>query len=77
MLMLGVAFKAESDDLRESPNVDLARRLCQSGYHVEIYDPYVDPKLLVGKISGMPTLTYQSLDRFWLRAKQRNQVDTT
>ncbi len=50
--MLGVAFKMESDDLRESPGIDLARRLLQGGYRLQIYDPYVNPKLLVGKNLG-------------------------
>ena len=37
--MVGLAFKSDTDDLRESPNIDLARKLIQGGYAVSIYDP--------------------------------------
>lgn len=52
VLMLGLAFKAESDDLRDSPNLDLARRLLQGGYELSIYDPYLEPSKLVGQNLG-------------------------
>lgn len=39
--LIGVSFKAGTDDLRESPLADLAARLIESGQDVRIYDPYV------------------------------------
>jgi GDP-mannose 6-dehydrogenase len=51
-LMLGLAFKANSDDLRESPNVDLARKLLQAGYGLSIYDPSLEPRHLIGQNLG-------------------------
>lgn len=39
--LVGVSFKAGTDDLRESPLADLAARLIDSGKTVRIYDPYV------------------------------------
>ena len=35
----GLAFKAGTDDVRESPAVDLARRLRSAGARVRVYDP--------------------------------------
>jgi GDP-mannose 6-dehydrogenase len=52
ILMAGLAFKAGTDDLRESPNVDLARKLLAAGFHLEIFDPVVDATKLVGANLG-------------------------
>jgi GDP-mannose 6-dehydrogenase len=48
VLMLGIAFKESSDDLRESPNIDLARKFLQSNIQLSIYDPHVEPSKLSG-----------------------------
>jgi GDP-mannose 6-dehydrogenase len=39
--VLGITFKSDTDDLRESPYVALAERLLGSGFNLSIYDPNV------------------------------------
>jgi GDP-mannose 6-dehydrogenase len=46
--MLGLSFKMDTDDLRESPNVELAERLLGKGFDVRIFDPIVNPERLLG-----------------------------
>jgi len=52
VLMTGLAFKKDSDDLRESPHVDLARKLLQGGFKLSIYDPSLSSAKLVGQNLG-------------------------
>ena len=53
ILLVGVAYKPDVDDVRESPAIDLLRLLEQDGAQVKYHDPYVRELEIDGK-------TYQS-----------------
>jgi len=46
--LVGLSFKSDTDDLRESPLVELAERLHGKGYDLRIYDPSVSYGALTG-----------------------------
>ncbi len=46
--LLGLTFKEATDDMRESPFVELAERLVGKGYDLRIYDPSVTHSHLIG-----------------------------
>ncbi len=46
--IVGLAFKAGTDDMRESPYVRIAKALIGEGVRLLIHDPAVQPDLLIG-----------------------------
>ena len=48
VVVVGLAFKSGTDDLRESPTLPLVRRLLVPGREVRVFDPEIDPKRLQG-----------------------------
>ena len=46
--MIGLAFKAKTDDMRESPYVKVAKALIGEGIRLRIYDPTVQPDNFIG-----------------------------
>jgi GDP-mannose 6-dehydrogenase len=53
--MLGVTFKSGTDDLRESPQLELLGRLVAAGYIVKVYDPNVTAAGIELALSYMKT----------------------
>lgn len=54
--VLGAAFKPNSDDVRDSPALDIAARIHNRGGEVVVHDP----KALVNAASRFPALAYES-----------------
>jgi GDP-mannose 6-dehydrogenase len=82
VLLVGLAFKANTDDLRESPNIDLARRLLQEGYKLSVFDPAIDATKLVGANLGyaytrIPTLSRLLVTSEFAEAKDWDRVIIT
>ena len=46
--VLGLSFKAATDDLRESPQVQLVKRLIGEGFQVQVWDDNVSLGRLIG-----------------------------
>lgn len=68
VLLVGLAFKVGTDDLRESPAVDLARKLLDGGYQLDVYDPGLVPEQLIGQNLGyayalLPTINTLLVDK--------------
>ena len=75
VLLVGLAFKADTDDLRESPAVDMARKLLDAGFALDIDDPQVKPESLVGQNLGYAYAILPSIDGLLVdkaTAEQRN-----
>jgi UDP-N-acetyl-D-mannosaminuronate dehydrogenase len=53
--VLGLAFKPDVDDLRESPAIDVAKLLSEAGAVVSSFEPYATNANIPG-VQNMPTL---------------------
>jgi len=64
VLVLGVAYKADIDDTRESPSIDIMETLRERGARIEYSDPYVPTLQFGGKRLRSLPLTPARLRRF-------------
>ncbi len=64
ILILGVAYKADIDDLRESPALDIFRMLAEEGGDVSYHDPLVGEFRLEGGAWRSVPLTAEALREF-------------
>jgi UDPglucose 6-dehydrogenase len=57
--ILGLTFKPETDDMRESPSLDIVPALMQAGAHVQAYDPkgMDHAKALMPNLTCVPDMT--------------------
>jgi len=54
--VLGLSFKAESDDLRNSPSVKLVELIKGTGAKVKVHDPYVNGTLSLEEVLDNPDI---------------------
>jgi len=61
ILILGVAYKPNIDDLRESPALDIFRMLVEEGGEVSYHDPFVPSFVMAGETWSSQALTPEAL----------------
>jgi UDP-N-acetyl-D-glucosamine dehydrogenase len=64
VLVLGVAYKADIDDVRESPSLDIMEKLRERGARIEYTDPYVPSIRFAGSVMKSVPFTPTQLKRF-------------
>ncbi len=62
LLVLGLAYKANSSDARESPAVTLVERLCRDGADVAVCDPHVREEVAAGLPARRVELTVAEIE---------------
>lgn len=65
VLVLGVAYKQDIDDYRESPAIRVIKEFHKTGAQVDFYDPYV-PKYRENGVwfTGIPALTAEAVKQY-------------
>lgn len=64
VLVLGIAFKENSDDLRESPAIRMIENIVRNGIDVSWYDPWVDQSVILpdcARVSSSQISEYKHL----------------
>jgi len=57
LAVLGLAFKGGTDDIRDSPALDIVKRLAEEGAAILAYDPAAMERAVV-ELSGLPSVTF-------------------
>ncbi len=64
VLVLGVAYKADIDDVRESPSLDIMQKLGERGARIDYTDPYVPSIHFAGGVMKSVPFTAAQIRRF-------------
>jgi UDP-N-acetyl-D-glucosamine dehydrogenase len=91
ILVLGIAYKRDIDDVRESPALDIIELLANRGAHVQYHDPHISEVVIGGKTLSSTELTekmiasqdvvviatdHTTLDYEWIAAHAKLLFDT-
>jgi len=60
--MIGIAFKKDTDDIRNSPYVEVAKSLIGEGITLKIYDPLVRKECLIGSNKKQFYQSFRNID---------------
>ncbi len=63
ILVLGVAYKRDIDDVRESPALDILKLLCDKGARVSWHDPHVTALKGFEQLTRVPAVNAETLAR--------------
>jgi GDP-mannose 6-dehydrogenase len=67
---VGIAFKENTDDMRESPHVVVAKRLLGEGVALRIVDPAIRPDQLIGANKQMVQAALKHLENLLVSAPE-------
>lgn len=59
VLIVGIAYKKDVNDLRESPALPIIELLIKEGYEIEYHDPYISSAKFEGKVYQSVSLDEQ------------------
>ena len=74
--ILGWAFKANTNDSRESPAIYVAEKLYKDGATLEIYDPMVSEESILNDISNYWNIKRDLIDHRIIIIKSYSELDT-
>tara|TARA_B100001063_G_C16247998_1_gene303879 strand:- start:45 stop:500 length:456 start_codon:yes stop_codon:yes gene_type:complete len=64
LLIIGLSYKKNTADTRESPSIDILRKFVNKKFHVEFYDPYVKKYDFESKYFNNKSLNLKSIKKY-------------
>lgn len=69
--IVGIAFKKGTDDIRNSPHVEVAKSLIGEGINVKIYDPLVNQDALIGSNKRQFYKSFKNMDSMMVSSLEK------
>lgn len=66
ILILGLSYKDNSDDLRDAPSIEIFKNLLEKRKNIYVSDPNVDKKIIMNNFKGAKNITIHSLNKNFL-----------